>query len=171
VPAELGDRAQRAAADLLADRVDGRRPAEREADRGDLAGAGGGPRRHGLAVGHRRGQRFLAQHVLARVQQGLDDLPVQPVGHHHADRVDVAGPGDGLPAGLGALVAVPPGGVRGERLVRVGDGDQPDVRQAGAEDGRRRPVAAGVCPPGHAGADHRHPDRSAAHGASRFKAL
>jgi hypothetical protein len=56
-----------------------------------------------------------------------DDLAVQAVGHHDADRVDVGRRGDGLPAGLGPLVAVAPRGIGGERLVGIGDGHQPNV--------------------------------------------
>ena len=44
-----------------------------------------------LASSTRRGQRLLAQHVLARGQQGLDDRPVQLVGDRDRHDVDVAG--------------------------------------------------------------------------------
>jgi hypothetical protein len=65
VPVEVADRPQHAGADLLAHRVDGRRPAEGQPDRGDPVGA---LRRcdHRLAVRGRAGQRLLAEHVLAR---------------------------------------------------------------------------------------------------------
>ncbi len=162
VPVEVHRRPQHAAGHLLADGVDGRRPAEREPDRRDPVRLCR-PVHHGLPVGHGRGQRLLAEHVLARVQQSLHDLAVQRVAHHHADRVDVGRLGNGLPARLRALVAVPPGDVDGERLVRVGDGHQPHVRQVRVEHGGRGPVAAGVRPAGHPGTDHRHPDRRCAH--------
>ena len=75
------------------------------------------PGGHRLGLGDRGAQRLLAQHVLARGQQGLDDLTVQVVGDHDAHRVDVGRVGDGVPVRLGACVAVPPGGVAGERLM------------------------------------------------------
>jgi hypothetical protein len=104
--------------------------------------------------------------MLARLQQAGRDLAVQRVPDHHADRVDVRGLGDGLPAGLGPLVAVAAGGVGGERSVGVGDGHQPHVRQPFAEHGRRGPVPAGVRAAGHSGPDDRDPDRRRRHGGS-----
>jgi hypothetical protein len=64
--------------------------------------------------------------VLARGERGLDDLAVQRVGDGYRDGVDVGRVDDGAPVGGGALEAVPPRGVDRERLVRVGDGDEPD---------------------------------------------
>jgi hypothetical protein len=151
--------------DLLADRVDRRRPAEREPDGGHTVRLLGNVD-HGLPVGDGRGERLLAQHVLVRRQQGLDDLAVQRVRHHDTDGVDVGGVDDGFPVRLRAFVAVPPRGIDGERLVGVSDGDQSHVRQIGIEHRRRGPIAVGVRAPGHPGADHRHSDRRPAHGSS-----
>ena len=61
-------------------------------------------------------------------EQSLDDLAVQVVGDHDADRVDIGGVGDRAPVVFGPLVAVPLGGVVGDGGVCVGDRDQPDVR-------------------------------------------
>jgi hypothetical protein len=97
--------------------------------------------------------------VLARVQQRLDDLAVQCVGHHDTDGVDVVGPGYGLPARLRALIAISPRGIDGKGLMSISNGRQPHLRQFRIEHGRRRPVAAGVRAAGHPGPDHRHPDR------------
>ncbi len=88
-----------------AHRRDRRRPSKREADRRLEPGALGGGH-HRLGVGDRRGQRLLAEHVLARRQKSLDHLAVQGVGEDDAHHVDVRCAGDGLPAGLAALVAV-----------------------------------------------------------------
>jgi hypothetical protein len=101
--------------------------------------------------------------VLAGGQQPLDDLAVQRVGHDHADHVDVVGGGHRLPAGLGPLVPVAAGRVGGEGLVDVGDRDQPDLGQALVVERRRRAVAGGMGPAGHAGPDHGHPDGRTCH--------
>jgi hypothetical protein len=151
-------RAENAVGDLLADRVDGRRPAEREADRGHPVGLLGRVH-HRLGVGDRRCERLLAQDVLPRGEQRLDDRTVQVVGDHHAHRVDVGCRRDRLPAGLGTLVAVPLRRVDGEGLVGVGDGDQPDLGKVWVEHRRRGAVPVEVRPAGHPGPDHGDPDR------------
>ena len=67
----------------------------------------GGRRRrdHRLGVLDARRERLLAEHVLAGLEQTLDDLAVQRVGDDDADDVDVGRLRDRLPARLGALVA------------------------------------------------------------------
>ncbi len=164
VPAvEVQDLAQRTGADLLTDCTHGRRPAVGEAAGSDLSSS---LRRghHGLRVRGTLGERLLAQHVLARGQQSLRDLAVQVVGHHDAHGIDVVGPGDRLPARLGALEAVPLRGVRGELGIDVSDRNEPDRRRSGPEHGLRGAVGVSVtgrpCP--HRSPRHR-PARSRAH--------
>jgi hypothetical protein len=148
--------------DLVADGGDGRGAAEHEPDAG-LPSRGLGRRHHGLGVLCGRGHRLLAQDMLAGGQQALHDLAVQEVGHDHADHVDVRRLGQGPPVVLGPLVPVAPGRIRGERLVDVGDRDQPDLGQALVVERGRRPVPGGMRPAGHAGPDHGHPDGRTCH--------
>ena len=138
--------------DHLAGRGDARRPAEGEPDPGDDARGVHGVD-HRLGVGRRRGQRLLAQHVLARGRELGDHLAVQVVGDHDADDVDVVGLDDRLPARVAALEAVPPGGVGGQLLVDVRDRHEAHGRQAGGEDGSRRAVPVRVGAARHARAD------------------
>ena len=135
-----------------------RRPAVGVADGGDPVGTVGRGD-HRLGVGERAGQRLLAEHVLARGEQTLDDLAVQVVGDHDAHRVDVGCVGDRPPVVLGALVAVALGGVVGDRGVGVRDGDQAYIRPVGAEQRCGAAVSGGMRTSGHAAADDGHPDR------------
>jgi hypothetical protein len=80
------------------------------------------------------------------------------VGDDHADGVDVGGGGDGLPVVLRPLVAVALGGVIGDGLVHVGDGDQPHVRPIGAEKSCGVAVSGSMGTSGHAAADYRDTD-------------
>jgi hypothetical protein len=75
------------------------------------------------------------------------------------DDVDVGRGGDGLPTGLRPVVAEALGSIGGERGVDVGDGDEPDLRQACVVQRGRRPVAGSVRAARHAGSDDRHTDR------------
>ena len=67
--------------------------------------------------------------------------------------VDVVGGGDGLPAGFGPFETVSLGGLGGERLIDVGDGDQPHGGSVATEHGLGAAIGLGVGPAGHAGAD------------------
>ena len=127
VPVEVHHPAERAVADLLTNRIDGRRPPECEADRSYLIGLLGGLH-HCLRVCDGRRQRLLTEHVLAGRKQRLDDWTVQIVGHHDADRVDVRRVNDRLPARLGTFVAITLCRIYSKRFVSVGDGNKPDVR-------------------------------------------
>ena len=113
---------------------------------------------HRLGVGERAGQRLLAEYVLARGEEALDDLAVQVVGHHDADRIDVGCVGDRPPVVLGALVAVSLGGVIGDRFVHVRDGHEAHIGPIGAEKGCGTAVSGGMRSSGHPAADDGYPD-------------
>ena len=154
---EVHQVAQRARGEFAPDHLDRGRAAVGVADGGDRVGL---LRRgdHRLGVGERARQRLLAEHVLARGEQALDDLAVQVVGDHDADRVDVGRVGDRAPVVLGALVAVPLGGVVGDRFVHVRDRDQPHVGPIGTEKCCGTAVSGRVCAPGHPAADDGYAD-------------
>ena len=80
VAVEVQGPAERAGGDLVPDGVDGGGAAEHEADAG-LAVRRLGRRDHGLGVLDGGGHRLLAEDVLARGQQALDDRAVERVGH------------------------------------------------------------------------------------------
>ena len=157
VAVEVHEFADRARGELTPDLLDGGRPAVGVADGGDAVRPVGHVD-HRLGIGERARKRLLAEHMLARRQQALDDLAVQMVGDHDADRVDVGGIGDGTPVVLRPLVAVALGGVVGDGVVRVGDGDQPDVRPVRAEQRASGAIAGRVRAARHAAADHGDPD-------------
>ena len=144
--------AKPARGDLGGDRRDARGAAEREPDPGHDPGGLDGLR-HRLGVSRRRRQRLLTQDVLPCMRERFDDLPVQMVGHHHADRVDVVGGHDVLPAGVAASEPVPASGVGRQPGVDVGDRHQTNVREPRVEHGLRRTVAVCVGSSSHAGSD------------------
>ena len=160
--------AQRARGQLAADRLDRGGAPVGIADGGDSVTAFGGGH-HCLGVGERTRQRLLAQHVLARGQQALDDLAVQVVGHHNADRVDIRRIGDRMPVVLGAVVAITLGGVVCDGGVGVCDRDESNVGAFGAEQRGGGPVSGGMGTAGHPAADDGDPDRSRCHEALPFR--
>ena len=149
--------AQRPGSDLLANGTHRRGSAERVPDGVDDAGLLCSAH-HRLRIRERAGQRLLAQYVLARRHEAFDDLAVQAVGHDHADRFDVGGLRNGLPATLGTGEAVPTRGIACEFLIGVGDRDQTYRWKPVIEHGCSRPVGIRMRPPRHASADHRHTD-------------
>ena len=111
-------------------------------------------------VGDARRERLLAQHVLAGGQRGLDDLAVQLLATATLTASTSGASTTARQSVSARCEAVPPGGVGGERLVHVGDGDQAGGGQVEAEDGGGVAVGVGVGAADHAGADHRHADGS-----------
>ena len=99
---DVPDLADPAAGDELAGQREGRDAAVVETHHGaDPPGLGpGGRRRHGLGLGHRVGQRLLAQHVLARLQRGDGNLGVRVAGRAHVDQLHVVAFEQGAPVGF-----------------------------------------------------------------------
>ena len=163
VPAvDVQDATQHAGGDELAESSNARRPAEGEAD-ADHRVSAAGEVRHGAGVLEVVAQRLLAEHVLAGSDQPLHDLPMQGVGHDHADDIDVGVLGNRLPGSVVALVPETPGSERAELGTDVSDGDEPQVRQCGAVKRRCTSVRGRVRPARHPRSDHCDADR---HGSS-----
>lgn len=112
---------------------EGGHPAVVEADHGDLTTCGGlfGGRRHRLGLGHRVGERLLAQHVLAGFEGGDGDLRMTVARGADVDELDVVAGDQGAPVGLGGGPAVSAGGGP--------DGGGVPARDGG-EDGQQRQV-------------------------------
>ena len=144
--------------DQLTQSGDSRRPAEGEPDPDHGVSVAGG-------LGHRPSvlegvaQRLLAQHVLTRGHQAFHHLPVQEVGDHHTDDVDVGVLSDGLPGRVGTLVAETARGQVTKLWTHVRDRDVAKRWQDGFVQGWGAPVRGGVGPAGHAGSDHGNTNR------------
>src|SRR5215207_5150414 len=159
VPAvDVHDATQNARGDELAESSNTRRPAEGEAN-ADHRVSASGEVRHGAGVLEVVAQRLLAEHVLAGTDQPLHHLPMEEVGHHYAEDIDVGVLGNCLPGGVVALVPEASGGERAQPRTDVADGDESQVRQYGLIKCRRDSVGGRVRPARHPRSDHCNTDR------------
>ena len=143
----------------VAYRGDRRLAAVDEADAAHEVGVGLGGGDHGGRVLEARREGLLAQHVLARGEQRLDDLAVEVVGDDDADDLHVVRLEQFAPVGAVALVAVALGCVLGHALVRVDHGGIPDGRQRRVEKRWGCAVSGAMCAAGHTGSDDGDADR------------
>ena len=165
--AVVRERAELARRDQLGGVADERRPAVVEADAaGHARAADGALGAHGLLG--RAADRLLAEHVLARLRDGLDQLDVEHVRRGDPDGVDLGVVDHAAP--VVARAREPEGGDRlvGRARRRVRAGHEHRVVRAVAEQHRDARERARVRPPEPAEADH--PDADAPpHSASSWR--
>ena len=165
VAVEVPDRPQHPVHDLFPDRVDGRRPAEREADRGHPVGPGRRAppwprRRPRSAPAASRTARACPRRAAPRRSPGAAGSPPPRSPRRYPERRRSPARRS-RPART--RTAAP---CRSRTAHGVGHRHQPHWRQIRPEHPRRRAVPVRMRPPGHARPDHRHPNTRSAHSSS-----